>query len=97
MNEENKEPYSPPQRRLISKLNKDKTIKSWKFDHDIVIPYKDEDSILRGYKPDFLIEKTNGTKEIIDLVSKQLDFEARTKGSKKWCESKGIKFKVIEY
>ncbi len=53
------------------KLEKDKTIKKWTKKHGIVIQYVTEAGNVRGYHPDFLIEKVDGQKELHEVKGGQ--------------------------
>src|SRR3989344_8698461 len=81
---------------LMENLEKDSLVKKWTKNHGIIIPYWDEDGKLRGFKPDFLIERDDGTKELIEIKGKHLlpQFEEKRKAAIKWCDARKMKFVV---
>ena len=82
---------------LMEDLEKDKEVKKWTKNHGIIIPYWDEDGKLRGFKPDFLVEKENGTKEIVEIKGKHLlpTFKRKMDSAQEWCKARKIGFRVI--
>lgn len=82
---------------LMKDLEKDSEIKKWTKNHGIAIPYRDEDGKPRGFKPDFLIEKVDGTIELIEIKGKHLlsQFKRKHEAAIEWCKARKITFRVI--
>lgn len=82
---------------LIKKLEKDSNIKKWTKNHGIIIPYWDEDGKLRGFKPDFLVEKVDETKEVIEIKGRHLlpQFKRKMNAAQEWCKTRKMNFRVI--
>ena len=82
---------------LMKELEKDQDIKKWTKNHGIIIPYWDEDGKLRGFKPDFLVEKEDGTKEIVEIKGKQLlmQFKRKMDAAREWCKARKMSFRVM--
>ena len=82
---------------LMEKLEKDNTVKKWTKNHGIIIPYWDENTKLRGFKPDFLIEKEDGTKEIIEIKGRHLlsQFKKKMDAAQEWCKARKMEFRII--
>jgi len=82
---------------LMKKLEKDESVKKWTKNHGIIIPYWDENTKLRGFKPDFLIEKEDGTKEIIEIKGRHLlpQFKKKMAAAQEWCKARKMSFRVI--
>src|SRR3989344_8420571 len=82
---------------FMKELEKDPSVKKWTKNNNIIIPYWSKDSKLSGFKPDFLIEKEDGTKEIVEIKGRHLlpQFEEKRKAAIKWCEARKMKFVVI--
>jgi len=57
---------------FMKELEKNPEIEKWTKNHGIIIPYWDPDGKLRGFKPDFLIEKKDGSKEIVEIKGRHL-------------------------
>ncbi len=82
---------------LMSDLEKDNSVKKWTKNHGIIIPYWDEDGKLRGFKPDFLIEKDDCSKELIEIKGKHLlpTFKRKMDAAQEWCKVRKMGFRVI--
>lgn len=82
---------------LMGELEKDASVKKWTKNHGIVIPYWDEDGKLRGFKPDFLVEKEDGSKELIEIKGKHLlaQFKRKNEAAHEWCKVRKMSFRVI--
>jgi len=81
----------------MEKLEKDDVVKKWTKNHGIIIPYWDENTKLRGFKPDFLIEKEDEIIEIIEIKGRHLlpQFKKKMEAAHKWCKARKIIFRVI--
>lgn len=82
---------------MMKELEKDSNVKKWTKNHGIIIPYWDENTKLRGFKPDFLVEKEDGTKEIIEIKGRHLlpQFKKKMESAQKWCDARKMGFRVI--
>ncbi|MFH1065310.1 MAG: TnsA endonuclease N-terminal domain-containing protein [Nanoarchaeota archaeon] len=82
---------------LMKDLEKDPETKKWTKNHGIAIPYRDEDGKPRGFKPDFLIEKVDGTIELIEIKGRHLlpQFKRKHEAAIEWCKSRKMTFRVI--
>jgi len=84
------------ERQYMAKLEKDKTVKKWTKNHGIVIQYVTEAGNVRGYRPDFLVEKIEGTKELHEVKGGQfLDNPRKHEAAKNWCKARGMNFIVV--
>ena len=57
--------------QYMKKLERDKTVAKWTKNHGITIQYVTEAGNVRGYRPDFLIERIDGTKELHEVKGGQ--------------------------
>ncbi|MBU2576760.1 MAG: hypothetical protein KKF50_03490 [Nanoarchaeota archaeon] len=82
---------------LMKKLEKDDSVKKWTKNHGIIIPYWDENTKLRGFKPDFLIEKEEGIIEVIEIKGRHLlpQFKKKMVAGHEWCKARKVIFRVI--
>ena len=55
----------------MKKLEKDKTVVKWTKNHGITIQYITEAGNTRGYRPDFLLERIDGTIELHEIKGGQ--------------------------
>jgi len=87
------------ERDYMIELEQDPTVKSWTKKHGIKIPYNFLGLFTRNYLPDFLVECSDGSKEIHEGKGLPLLFWDSTKAKRvaaqKWCKERGMKYKVI--
>ena len=73
-------------------------VKRWTKSHNIRIPYVDDSGFKKHFEPDFLVEKTDGTKEIHEIKGGHLmnrETELKTNAAKLFCEARKMKFRLI--
>lgn len=82
----------------MKELENEDNVAKWTKNHGIRIPYFTEDNQFRSYNPDFLIEYTNGEIELVEMKGGHLLNNPNTRRkmeyAKKWCKSRGIKYKI---
>lgn len=85
--------------QYMKKLERDKTISKWTKNHGITIQYVTEAGNVRGYRPDFLIERVDETKELHEVKGGQylnnLDTIRKHEAAKNWCKKRGMRFLII--
>jgi len=83
----------------MKELENDDSIAKWTKNHGVRIPYFTEDNNFRTYNPDFLVEKTDGSIELVEMKGEHLLKNPNTKRkmeyAKKWCDARGIKYRLI--
>lgn len=83
----------------MKRLEKDNTVAKWTKCHGITIRYITEAGNTRGYRPDFLIERIDGAKELHEIKGgqfmKNLDTMRKHAAAKVWCEKRGMGFVVV--
>ena len=83
----------------MEKLERDKTVAKWTKNHGITIQYITEAGNVRGYRPDFLVELTDGSKELREIKGGQFlenpDTKRKHEAAKSWCEKRGMRFIVV--
>lgn len=83
----------------MKELEGDDSVSKWTKNHGIGIPYFDAESKLRTYKPDFLVEKTDGTIDLVEMTGRHLlknpDKIKKMEFAKKWCEARGMKYRIV--
>ena len=85
--------------QYMKRLEKDKTVAKWTKNHGITIQYVTEAGNVRGYRPDFLIETVEGTKELHEVKGGQflnnLDTMRKHEAARNWCKKRGMAFMVV--
>lgn len=85
--------------QYMKKLEKDKTVVKWTKNHGITIQYVTEVGNVRGYRPDFLVERIDAAKELHEVKGGQylnnLDTMRKHEAAKNWCKKRGMTFLVL--
>ena len=80
-------------------LDSDPTIERWERCRSLWISYVDPEGQRRGYNPDFVVERLDGTKEIHEVKGTHLVSNEETKrkiaAAEEFCRKRGMAFKVI--
>ncbi|HDZ61161.1 MAG TPA: hypothetical protein ENH46_05635 [Candidatus Pacearchaeota archaeon] len=85
------------EKEFMEELEKDEEIKKWTKNHSIIIDYYDTNSKFRGFKPDFLVEKKDGSIELIEIKGRHLllEFKKKMESAEKWCNARKMNLRVI--
>ena len=99
-----KSPYSferydsDMERMFMAKLERDTEVAKWQKRHGISIPWIDSQGRKCNYRPDFLIEYTDGRKELIEVKNPALmDSPAvlrKQNAAEHWCKLRGITYRM---
>ena len=77
----------------------DNDVAKWTKNHGIRIPYFDDDGKYRTYKPDFLVEKKDGTVELHEMKGGHLLQNPITKrkadAAREWCRVRKMNLKLL--
>jgi hypothetical protein len=87
------------EREYMKRLEKDNTIAKWTKNHGITIQYVTEAGNVRGYRPDFLVERIDGEKELHEVKGRQFldnpDTKRKHEAASNWCRKRRMSFIVI--
>jgi hypothetical protein len=87
------------EKQYMAMLERDKTVAKWTKQHGIVIEYITEAGNKRGYRPDFLVQKIDGTIELHEMKGGQFldspDTKRKHERAQLWCKQRGMKFVVL--
>jgi len=71
----------------------------WTKNHGLRIKYFDSENKFKTYVPDFLVEKADGSIELVEMKGTHLlknpDTKKKIEFAKKWCEARKIKYRII--
>ena len=85
--------------QYMKKLERDKTVAKWTKNHGITIQYVTAAGNVRGYRPDFLIERVDGAKELYEVKGGQYlnnpDTIRKHEAAKNWCKKREMSFVVV--
>ncbi len=83
----------------MKRLEKDKTVAKWTKNHGITIQYVTEAGNVRGYRPDFLVERIDAKKELHEVKGGQFldnpDTKRKHEAASNWCRKRGMSFVVV--
>lgn len=86
------------ERAYMLSLEENPHVKSWTKDHGISIPYQFF-FVRRQYRPDFLVELKDGTKEVHETKGSGLMYwlttHAKREAAEKWCKERGYKYVLV--
>jgi len=87
------------EKQYMQKLERDKTVLKWTKQHGITIQYVTQAGNVRGYRPDFLIQRIDNTIELHEMKATQMlenpDTLRKHEAARNWCGKRGMKFIVI--
>jgi hypothetical protein len=87
------------EKQYMTMLERDKTVAKWTKQHGIVIEYITEAGNKRGYRPDFLVQRIDGTIELHEMKGGQFldspDTKRKHERAHLWCKQRGMKFVVL--
>lgn len=83
----------------MKELEADGTVSKWTKNHGIRIPYFDDANKHKYYNPDFLVERTDGTIDLVEMKSEHLLKTPNTKRkaeyARKWCDAREIRYRLV--
>lgn len=84
--------------QYMKRLERDRNVAKWTKNHGITIQYVTDAGNVRGYRPDFLVEKTDGAKELHEVKGTQFlenpDTIRKHEAARNWCRRRGMNFIV---
>lgn len=86
------------ERMFMVKLERDSEVAKWQKRHGISIPWIDAQGRKCNYRPDFLVEYTDGRKEIIEVKNPALldsvAINRKRNAAEEWCRRRGMAYKM---
>ena len=87
------------EKQYMKRLERDKTALRWTKQHGITIQYVTQAGNVRGYRPDFLIQRIDNTIELHEMKGTQFlenpDTIRKHEAARNWCKKRGMKFVVV--
>ena len=89
---------SDMERMMMARLENDPEVAKWVKRHGISIPWIDPRGRRCSYRPDFLVEFTDGRKAIIEVKNPALmDSPAvmrKESAAREWCRKRGMAYQI---
>ena len=86
------------ERRMMVRLESDATVAKWQKRHGISIPWIDARGRRCNYRPDFIVEYTDGRKVLIEVKNPALfDSPAvlrKRSAAEEWCRKRGMNYEL---
>ncbi len=86
------------ERRMMSRLESDPTVKRWMKRHGISIPWIDGQKHQRRYVPDFLVEYIDERKALIEVKDASRidsdDVKRKRKAAEMWCKQRRMEYLI---
>ncbi|MCY3557736.1 MAG: TnsA endonuclease N-terminal domain-containing protein [Chloroflexi bacterium] len=86
------------ERKMMERLESDHTVRKWTKKHGIVIPWIDPKGKRHNYRPDFLVEYTDGDIALIEVKgANQVDSETvqrKAEAAKRWCKRREMSYSI---
>lgn len=84
--------------RMMRRLEKDAEVAKWQKRHTITIDWIDPNGKRRKYRPDFLVEYTDGRKEIVEVKgANMMDSPSvlrKEASAQEWCRKRGMEYRI---
>ena len=84
--------------QMMKRLEADPGVRKWTKKHGIVIAWVDERLRRRKYRPDFLVEMTDGARKIVEVKGSNMMDSASVRlkadSARKWCAQRGIEYEI---
>ncbi len=86
------------ERRMMERLEADHSVRKWTKEHRIVIPWLDSKQRRHTYRPDFLVEYTDGAVVLIEVKgANQVENDSvqrKKAAAQRWCQRRGIDYEL---
>ena len=86
------------ERKMMEKLEADTEVVKWQKRHGISIRWIDSRGRQCNYRPDFLIEYTDGLKALIEVKNPaMMDSKSvlrKRSAAEQWCRKRGLEYKI---
>jgi hypothetical protein len=86
------------ERRMMERLERDPTVAKWMKRHEVTIHWVDKQGRMRRYKPDFLVEYSDGRIALIEVKDPSRidsdDVQRKRSAAELWCKKRGMEYIV---
>lgn len=86
------------ERRMMARLESDAAVAKWQKRHGISIPWIDTRGRKCNYRPDFIVEYTDGRKVLIEVKNPALfdspAVQRKRSAAEEWCRKRGMFYEL---
>ena len=86
------------ERKMMARLEGDSEVTKWQKRHSISIPWIDTQGRKRNYRPDFIVEYTDGRKIIIEVKNPAMmdspEVLRKRRSAEAWCKRRGMSYAI---
>lgn len=83
---------------LMQNLDSDPDVSKWQKRHGISIPWIDTHGRKHQYRPDFLVECSDGTKKLVEVKDPRLidsqEVQRKRRAAESWCQMRGMRYEI---
>lgn len=83
---------------FMQKLDSDIEVAKWQKRHGISIPWIDSHGRRHQYRPDFLVETTDGRKKLVEVKDPRLidsqEVQRKRRAGETWCKKRGMEYQL---
>jgi hypothetical protein len=87
------------ERRMMERLERDPNVLKWMKRHDVSIQWVDGQGRKRHYKPDFLVQYSDGRIAVIEVKDPSRvdsdDVKRKRSAAEIWCKRRGIEYVIF--
>ncbi len=84
--------------KMMERLEADHSVRKWTKKHGIVIPWLDPKGRRHNYRPDFLVEYTDGVLALIEVKGSNLidsqTVQRKKEAAQRWCARRGMDYSI---
>lgn len=84
--------------QMMARLEGDSEVAKWQKRHGISIPWIDAQGRKCNYRPDFLVEYTDGRKGVIEVKAAALidsvAVQRKRRAAEEWCRRRGMTYEI---
>ncbi len=86
------------EREMMARLERDAEVVRWQKRHGISIPWIDAHGRQCNYRPDFLVEYTDGRKVVVEVKNPALmdspSVQRKESAAREWCRKRGMSYEL---
>ena len=86
------------ERKMMARLEYDSEVAKWQKRHSVSIPWIDTQGRKRNYRPDFIVEYTDGRKTIIEVKNPAMmdspSILRKRRSAEEWCRRRGMAYEI---
>ena len=87
------------ERQMMEELERDPAVRKWTKKHGISIRWIDRQKHRHTYRPDFLVEYTDGSLALAETKGANMvesdEVRAKAEAATRWCKARGMDYRIL--